>query len=189
MPLVRRLVSRLGVALLASAGILAASACGDIDGGKVPFAGAARYQEPSGAYELRLLQPPWIPVTISGMTLFVVPPTEVFNTNAKESDMLYSLHILGVGGDPASALAAAATPAWGASSPLPVTALSGAAGLEVSWQEAPGVFHREVFLGTSSGPTFQLHFTAKTSLADDPMITQMILSFAPRGTIVVGGAR
>jgi len=178
---------RLGLALLLGIGL----GCGDIDGGNQPFAGTARYQDPTGAFELRLLEPPWLPVTLSGQLTFVVPPNSVPTSTLKETDMLYSLHVIGVGGDPESALAAAmaANPSVTVTNQRKVTAASGASGVEVAWQEAPTVFHREVFLGTSGGPTFFLHFTAKSPIADDAMITQMVLSFAPRGTIVPGATR
>ena len=35
--------------------------CGDIDAEQQPFVGTHLYQEPMGAFELRLLVPPWIP--------------------------------------------------------------------------------------------------------------------------------
>jgi hypothetical protein len=187
MRLARPLVLALSVVLLAALS-LGGAGCGDMDGSK-PFAGTSRYQEKTGAYELRLLEPPWVPLTIQGQLIFVVFPSDVINTMLKETDALYTLHINSVGGDPDGALVAARTSSWGSSSPEPVLAVSGAAGVEVSWQEAPTIYHREVFLGTAAGPTFYLHFTAQTPLADDGMVTQMILSFAPRGTSVTGAGK
>jgi len=39
------------------------------------------------------------------------------------------------------------------------------------------VFHRDTFLVGKATPTFRLHFTAKTPIADDSMVGQMINSF------------
>jgi hypothetical protein len=193
MSLIGARLLHLGLALLVGMGLVggAAVGCGDIDGGNEPFAGTARYQDPMGSFELRLLEPPWLPVTLSGQLVFVVPPNAVLSSTLKESDMLYSLHVIGVGGDPESALAAAmaANPSVTVTNQRKVTAVSGASGVEVAWQEAPTVYHREAFLGTAGGPTFFLHFTAKGPIGDDAMITQMVISFAPRGTIVPGASR
>lgn len=193
MPSSRPRIGPLGFALCAALGVVglgAVTACGEIDGSQQPFAGTTRYQDPGGAYELSLLEPPWIPVFTGTETIFVVPPSEVINLSAGEANALYSLHVNGVDGDPAGAMASAAATSsapWDLSKQRPVKALSGAAGVEVSWQEAAAVFHREVFLnGASAAPTFHLHFTAKKAMADDDMITQMVLSFAPRGTTIAG---
>jgi hypothetical protein len=64
--------------------------------------------------------------------------------------------------------------------PSPLTTASGATGLEVSWRESDTVFHRDAFIAKAGSPTFQLHFTGPHALADDAMLTQMILSFEPR---------
>jgi hypothetical protein len=173
---------------LASLLVLAAASCGGVNGGSEPFAGTTRFVDPGGTYELRLLEPPWVPLMISGQRVFVVPPTDVVSTSATEADALYSLHIAGVQGDPRSALAvaAAALPGVTTSAARDVDAVSGAEGVEVSWQEAPTVFHRDAFLGAPAGPTFLMHFTAKKAIADDSMVTQMILSFAPRVAVANG---
>jgi len=189
MPLARPRIARPGAALLLGAGLLASAGCGDVDGGSEPFAGTSRFQDSTGAYEMRLLEPPWVPITINGVTFFAVPPTQVLSINIKETDLLYDLHVTGVGGDAESAFAAAAaaaSPPWNTAGKRPVKALSGAQGVELAFQQAPKVFRREVFLGTASGPTFLMDFTSKNPMDDDKMITAMILSFAPRGTIVAG---
>ena len=58
------------------AGVLALSVglvgCGDINGSD-PFAGTVTFVSADQSYHLRLLEPPWIPVTVQGQTLFVRP--------------------------------------------------------------------------------------------------------------------
>jgi hypothetical protein len=186
---------RAPAAALAVAAALAAGAalsgCGDIDGGHEPFAGTSLYQDTSGAYQLRLLEPPWFP-PIAPLTFFFVPPSETLTSVPNETDALYTLHVNGADGDPAGALAAsaaAANPPWDLSQKRAVQAVSGASGAEISWDEgaaSPQRFHREVFLAAPAGPTFHLHFSAKKAIADDGMVTQMVLSFAPRGTTASG---
>lgn len=158
--------------------------CGDIDGGQEPFAGTTRYQDLQGRFELRLLVPPWIPIPpVTGdVTIFVVMP-DAITTSTQEADARYSLDVTSVDGEPAAALRAAAKSGWPLSEQQPVTTVSGATGVELSWQEGPTVYHREVFLAAPAANTFYLHFTAKKPIASDEMITQMILSFTPRGTV------
>jgi hypothetical protein len=171
--------------------VAALAGCGDIDGGHEPFAGTSVYQDTSGAYQLRLLEPPWFP-PIAPLTFFFVPPSETLTSVPSETDALYTLHVTGADGDPAGALAAsaaAASPPWDLGKQRAVQAVSGAAGAELSWDQgaaAPQRFHREVFLAAPGGPTFHLHFSAKKDIADDGMVTQMVLSFAPRGTTASG---
>ena len=60
---------------------LPAAGCGDIDGGSQPFPGTILYQDPNGAFEFRLLEPPWLPPFIVtfmdlSMTFSVVPPPD-----------------------------------------------------------------------------------------------------------------
>ena len=177
-------------ALLLALALAAFAACGDINGGSQPFAGTVRYQDPAGEYELRLLEPPWFPLVLPTETLFVVPPDNItISVTAQESDALYSLHVIPVNGDAASAMmaaAASASPPWNLATLRSIkAAASGVSGSELSWQESATAFHREVFLGGSAVRTFHLHFTAKKPMADDAMITQMIVSFTPKGAMAV----
>jgi hypothetical protein len=184
-----RVIASPGPALLLVLALAAFAACGDVDGGDQPFAGTVRYQDPAGEYELRLLEPPWFPLVLPTETLFVVPPDNItISVTAQESDALYSLHVIPVDGDATTAMmsaAAAATPPWNLANLRSVKTVSGVSGSELSWQESTAAFHREVFLGGSAVRTFHLHFTAKKAIANDAMITQMILSFTPKGAMAV----
>ena len=163
---------------------LGVAACGDIDGGNQPFAGTTLYESAGKTYHLSLLEPPWLPVTLQGETLFLVPSsTLTVSVTAKESDALYSLHITPRSGNALTAFqtnASAQTPPWDLNARKTVTAVSGQSGLDISWQESATVFHREALIdGATAGSSFELRFTGRKSLADDPMILQMILSFGP----------
>src|SRR5262245_13201888 len=134
MPSSRPRIGPPGIVLLALLGVAAVAACGEIDGGQQPFAGTTRYQDPGGSYELSLLEPPWIPIFTGSETIFVVPPSEILDITAGEANALYSLHVTGVAGDPAGAMASAAaasSPPWDLSKQRPVKALSGVTGVEV----------------------------------------------------------
>jgi hypothetical protein len=180
-------------ALALAALLVSAAGCGDIDGSKQPFPGTVLYQDLMGRFEMRLLVPPWIPIPpITGDTTIFVVMSDSVTLASQESDALYSLDVNTVDGSAQAALTAAAKgpPAWDLSKQKPVKTTSGAAGAEVSWQESPTVYHREVFLGAATASTFHLHFTAKKPIADDDMITQMILSFTPRVAVApIGGSR
>ena len=179
----RRLSLGAAVPALLALSALVAGGCGDIDGAQ-PFAGMVRYQDPSGQYEVRMLEPPWIPLPIPGQTVFAVPASTV-NAASALTDALYSLQISGADVDARSALttaAAAAVPPWNLTRQHPVQTAAGAAGAEMSWQESPQLFHREVFVGSVPTRSFHLQFLAKRDIGEDAMITQMILSFAPQGT-------
>jgi hypothetical protein len=181
--------------MMASATAALAGGCGDIDGGQQPFAGTVLYQDIQGQFQLRLLAPPWVavPPVMPGVTIFVVMP-DALTIDSTESDAPYSLDVAVASGDAASALraaAAAASPPWDLSKQRNVRTASGATGGEIDWQEAGPVYHREVFAGAPTTSAFHLHFSAKTPIADDVMISQMILSFAPKTAAVSpgGGAR
>jgi hypothetical protein len=166
-----------GAALLAAA----AAGCGDVDASSQPFVGSVLYQDPGGAYTIRLLEPPWVPIPLpTGETLFVVPPNGG-EISLDESDALFSLHIAAVSGTP-SDLAADATsglPASAAVHQQTVHTAGAASGTDVSWTESATVFHRDAFLAAGGKSTYRLQFTAMQSMAGDPMITQMIVSFVP----------
>jgi hypothetical protein len=168
----------------------AALGCGDVDGGSQPFAGTTLYLSSAGDYEMRLLEPPWLPLTLNGVTVFLVWPNDTISGEPQESDALYSLHVTSVEGDPAAALALAAvdhTASFDLSRRRPVRTLSGAVGFELPWQEGPGVYHRDVFVAAAGTRTYFLHFTGKQPLGDDAGVTQMILSFRPHATMAAGG--
>jgi len=57
--------------------------------------------------------------------------------------------------------------------------LAGDDAYELAWIPSSGLFERDVFLAGPTSATFRLQFGAKAPIADDPMITQMILSFEP----------
>jgi hypothetical protein len=162
--------------------------CGDIDAGSQTFPGTILYQDPKNAFELRLLEPPWIPpFVISFMsistTFSVVPPpdaTVTTDTNVLLSQALYSLQVSTVTGDPASAMATVKGTIPGGSITVPsnsVETSAGSSGLEMAWQADTAVFHRDAFLAGSGTPTFRLDFTAQKPIDDDAMVTQMINSF------------
>src|ERR1019366_6110128 len=73
--------------------------CGDIDAGSTPFPGTVLYVDPAGAYQFNLIEPPWIPVSTEGVTLFIVPPSNLSNVTDL-SDAIYTLHVAAVGGTP-----------------------------------------------------------------------------------------
>jgi hypothetical protein len=177
--------------MVASAAAALAGGCGDIDGGQQPFAGTVLYQDIQGQFELRLLAPPWVavPPVTPGVTIFVVMPDAV-SLASTEADAPYSLDVTATTGAAASALraaAAAASPPWDLSKQRSVRTASGATGGEIDWQEAGPVYHREVFVDAPATSAFHLHFSAKTPIAGDVMISQMILSFTPKNAAVSSG--
>jgi hypothetical protein len=161
-----------------------AAACGDIDGGNQPFAGTTLYESPSKSFHLRLLEPPWLPVTLQGETIFLVPSSTLsVSATSKESDALYSLHVTPRAGNALTAFQTSAgtqSPPWDLNTRQTVTAFGGQSGLDISWQESASVFHRQAHIdGANAASSFELRFTARKPLADDPMILQMIVSFGP----------
>jgi hypothetical protein len=188
-----RAFARLAVGLAGlTVGLIADAGCGAVDAEDEPFAGTIVYQDPGGAFALRLLQPPWLPpLSTYGTTIFVVPPanaTVTADLSVVLDEALYSLNI-----GPESSTPVALARALSASLPAPAMAveapagtMSGATGLEVSWQElqqkvAGGElrYYRDVFLAGPATLTYQLHFAAKQAIEDDAMVDQMITSFVP----------
>jgi hypothetical protein len=171
----------LACALLVSSAV----GCGDIDGDSALFPGTILYQDPAGAFEFRLLQPPWIPPFVYpglDVTFSVVPPPDATvsaDPTVLLAEALYSLQFSKVTGDPATAMATVkgTIPSGGAVATEEVMAASGSTGVEMAWQEAEAMFHRDAFLAGSGTPTFRLHFTAKKEISDDDMVGQMISSF------------
>jgi hypothetical protein len=167
--------------------LLGAAGCGDVDAGSVSFPGTVVYQSPSGAYHFHLLEPPWIALSVNGQDVFLVPATDIavsVSVMTQETDALYSLLISGQAGDAATNFqehASVQSPPWDLSQKHDITPVGGDAGVEISWQEAPAVYHREADInGSTAGTSFLLRFTSKQPLDDDPMIDQMVLSFQPR---------
>jgi hypothetical protein len=113
----------------------------------------------------------------------VVPPADATisaDPTVLLGEALYSLQFSKVTGDPAAAMASVkgTIPGGGTSVPTAeVTAASGSTGVEMAWQEAEGMFHRDAFLASSGTPTFRLHFTAQKEISEDDMVAQMINSF------------
>ena len=179
-PSVRPVLGGCLLALLA-----AAPACGDVNANDQPFAGMVVYKDPAGAFSMRLLEPPWLgPISFDGETAYYVPPSNAtITTDAAVvlAEALYTLQVVAVPGAPAQ-LAAGLASAVSSSMPTEsnVTTASGATGAEVSWQESATVFHRNAFVSAPSTATYQIMFTAKKTIADDPMVGQMIDSFEPK---------
>ncbi len=158
--------------------------CGDINGGD-PFAGTVMYESADKSYHLRLLEPPWIPVTVQGQTLFVVPDSSI-SLSAKsvsESDALYTLQVTPRPVNAATAFrdsASAQTPPWDLNNKQTLVAIGGQSGVDISWQESDTVYHREAHIdGATVNSSFELLFTGPEPLAGDDMILQMIISFGP----------
>jgi hypothetical protein len=165
--------------------LAAVPACGDVNANDQPFAGMVAYKDPAGAFSLRLLEPPWLgPISFDGETAFFVPPSNAtITTDATVvlAEALYTLQVLSVPGSPtelATGLAAAVAP--NVPTQAMETTASGASAAEVSWQDSGTVFHRDAFVAAPSTATYELVFTAKKAIADDPMIGQMIVSFEPK---------
>ena len=126
------------------AGLLALSVgmvgCGDVNGSD-PFAGTVMFVSADQSYHLRLLEPPWIPVTVQGQTLFVVPNSSI-SLSAKsvsESDALYSLHVTPRPVNAATAFqdsASTQSPPWDLSNKQTLVAIGGQSGVDISWQES-----------------------------------------------------
>jgi hypothetical protein len=181
---------RAATALLAcSLAVVSTAGCGDVDGGSAQFPGTILYQDPTGAFEFRLLQPPWLPpfryvypdLEID-LTFSVVPPIDATITTDVEvllGEALYSLQFGRVTGDPATAMAAVkgTIPGGGTVPTIAVATSGGSAGVEMAWQEKPTVFHRDAFLASPGTATYRLHFTAQKEIANDNGISQMISSF------------
>ena len=89
------------------------------------------------SYHLRLLEPPSIPVTVQGQTLFVVPNSSI-SLSAKsvsESDALYSLHVTPRPVNAATAFrdsAVAQSPPWNLSNKQTLVAIGGQSGVDIS---------------------------------------------------------
>ena len=177
-------VTRLSVVTGALALSVGMVGCGDINGSD-PFAGTVMFRSADQSYHLRLLEPPWIPVTVQGQTLFVVPNSSV-SLSAKSvsvSDALYSLQVTPRPVNAATAFkdsANAQTPPWDLSTKHTVVAIGGQSGFDISWEESATVYHREAHIdGAMANSSFELLFTGPQPLADDGMILQMIISFGP----------
>jgi len=177
----------LGVLALLLVG--SAGACGEVDGESSAFPGTTVYESSTGEYQFNLLEPPWRRVLLSSETIFVVPPM-IATLLPTESDALYSLHIYRHTTDAASALQADAPARSGSVStqgPSQVAASGGSTGVEMSWAEDSATFHRDAYINIpTAGISYRMHFSAATALADDSMISQMIVSFRP-GSKISGG--
>jgi hypothetical protein len=182
------LQGRLGFHVVRLLGLLAVSVgmvgCGDVNGSE-PFAGTVMFTSADMSYHVRLLEPPWIPVTVQGQTMFVVPDASISlsATSVSESDALYSLHVTPRPVNAVTAFkdsASAQTPPWDLSTKQTLIAIGGQSGVDISWQESDTVYHREAHIdGAMANTSFELLFTGPQPLADDGMILQMIISFGP----------
>jgi hypothetical protein len=167
---------------------LGAAGCGDIDAGSAQFPGTILYQDAGGAFEFRLLEPPWIPPFVIAydnfkQTMSIVPPVDATVSSDPVvllGQALYSLQFSTVTGDPAAAMESmrGTIPSGAITDPSSaVLTAEGSSGLQMTWQETATVFHRDAFLAGSATPTFWLHFTAQTVIKGDPMVDQMVNSF------------
>ena len=173
---------------------LGSVACGQVDAGSAQFVGAVRFKDPAGTYAISLLEPPWIPVVVLGVTVFIVPPSDATITVDVTHALtmaLYSLQVERPAGAPTEAMEQvfAALPQGATVGPRTFTTAAGANGVEIAWQEATETFHRDAFIAGAGTQTFQLHFTGRHALEDDAMLTQMIASFASTPMVASTGAR
>jgi hypothetical protein len=160
--------------------------CGDVDAGSTPFAGTVLYTDPAGAYRFNLVEPPWIPDPLDSVTVFAVPPSDL-SAVTDLSAALYTLHIDTVIGTPESSRnneeRSVFGTATGASSSQSaegtIRTVAGDDAYELAWIPSAGLYEQDVFVAGPTSATFRLQFGAKVPIADDPMITQMILSFQP----------
>ncbi len=177
------------LALVASGG----GGCGEIDGSQTQYPGTVRYLSPGGGYHFHYLAPPWVLVASSGDVLDMIVPDSFTAIPRSTADVLYHLRI-----EPqaAAALAAAVsrsqTLARDANAIVtavrPVVVDGELARTEVLWRErSTDVLHRDAFLaGALPDESFRMSFSARVTLDDDPMISQMIASF---GAEPAGGTR
>jgi hypothetical protein len=173
--------------LVCALAVASAPGCGDLDAGTAQYPGTILYQDPKGAFEFRLLEPPWIPPFVytaadMRLTFSVVPPPDATvssDPNVLLGQALYALQFSQVTGDPASAIAEVkgSIPGGSPTQTGSVDTSTGTTGVEMAWQEETDVYHRDAFMAGAATPTFRLHFTAQKAIADDPMVTQMISSF------------
>ena len=175
-------VSSLGLLILA---LLTLVGCGDIDAGSTAFPGTVLYTDPAGAYQFRLLEPPWVPASLEGVALFAVPPSDLNNVTDLTA-ALYTLRVDTVLGTPegnrddeeSAVFATETTPAATHQIVEESTrTVSGTTAYGLSWEPSAGLFERDLFLAGPSSATFRLQFGAKVPIAEDDMVTQMILSF------------
>jgi hypothetical protein len=164
-----------------------AAGCGDVDAGSTPFAGTVLYTDPAGAYQFNLVEPPWIPSSFDDVTVFAVPPSDLTQVTDL-SAALYTLHVDTVIGTPEISRdneeSAVFDTATGGTSTFQISegvvrTVAGDDAYQLAWIPSSGLYERDVFLAGPSSPTFRLQFGAKVPIADDPMITQMIVSFEP----------
>jgi hypothetical protein len=166
--------------------------CGAQDAESEPFAGTILYEDKTGAFALRLLEPPWLPpIVTGGETIFVVPPSDATVTADLSVVLDQALYTLVVGvvlapgaGDPSDAAQhlTVSLPAAAMTEQTSVRTKTGATGVQITWQETQeGVvlYHRDAFVQGPSTSTYGLAFTAKRPFADDAMVGQMIISFVP----------
>ena len=171
----------MGPGLALGLGVLLSAACGQTDGQAGNFPGTVIYDSPAGDFHLHLLEPPWLPLRLPTETFFVVPPNAV-TLSVREADALYSLHIYKQSTDATTAFTAQAqqqSPPWdlGQSKALAGGTTSG---VDMSWTGGANQYHRDAYVDDDApGTSFRLHFTAKTPMATDPMISQIIASFQP----------
>jgi hypothetical protein len=185
-------------------GVTQAAGCGDVDGGSSPYAGTVVFDSPDGAFHFHYLSPPWFAAELpEGVELvpgalpagayrwvFFVPRVGKLPTGIpQQTDVRYSLYIKPETTPAAQALAASAA----ALSPPPapdklrdvVVEPRGTVGREMSWQEAPALFHREAYLSAQNPATsYRMGFTAERDISNDAMVALMIASFEPRASSV-----
>src|SRR4026209_316608 len=148
-----RLVRALMVCSLAG---ISTAGCGDIDGSHAAFPGTILYRGPKGAFEFRLIQPPWIPPFFFpdiAQTFSVVPPPDATVTPDPSillKEALYHLPRYAVTGDPVTAMTEVKGTIPGGGTTVPtglVETATGSAGVEMAWQEKGTVVPGAALLG------------------------------------------
>jgi hypothetical protein len=181
-------VTGLRCAIGALAALWLTAGCAAVDAKSEPFAGTIVYPDKDGAFALRLLEPPWLPlIATPEMTIFVVPPTNATVTADLTVVLDEALYSLVISPEPGSATTAAHTlsssrPAAAMVEEATIETASGATGVQITWQEMQrdGMrYHRDAFVAGPGTATYHLAFTAKSPITDDAMVGQMITSFVP----------
>jgi hypothetical protein len=184
--------------MLACALVAFAAGCGEVDGETAHFPGTVVYDSPDGPYHFHYLSPPWFSAVLppeltpagDSPRVFFVPPENVSGVPL-EKDAPYTLRVKAVTAPADQALVASAAmlaPPPTADKLRDVMVVArGVVGREMSWKEAPGIFHREAYLSAQNPATsYRMRFTAKLDIENDPLVTQMIASFEPRASTAQG---
>jgi hypothetical protein len=163
---------------MAAALVLAAAACGEMNGQEAHFPGTVAYI-PGFQYPV-----------------FVVPSGDLLDLKAipTEADAPYSLRLEKMTMPAAAALQQVMTTDASAT-PVPASAIRDVAvlgaeepGIEMSYPAGAGVFRRDAFLELAAmAGCIRMRFSAAKDIASDPMVSQMIASFSAKPSATEGG--